>query len=116
MQEITDEVAGDVRVGMESKEHLRLEGVVFVVEPQRNRPDGRDLSPVASDWRNGRIRLLFRPTLGRYWDVPIRRFVDAEDDLAVGQLFLSCSPSSLSQRCFSSGSFSAAVALGLTGR
>ncbi len=39
VEEITDEVAGDVRVWMKPKEHLRLQSVVFA-EPQRNRTDG----------------------------------------------------------------------------
>jgi hypothetical protein len=82
VKEITDEMACDVRVRVKSKEYLRLE-CGFLVEPQGNRADNRDLSPVAPDWRNGGIGAFFRPSLRRYWNIPIRRLVDAEDRLAV---------------------------------
>lgn len=115
MQEITDQMAVDISVGMESEENLRLQRLV-VVEPEGDRTDGRDLSPVTMDWRNLWIGAFFLPSLGCNGSITIRRFINAEDNFAVGQLFLSCSPSSSSHRCFSSGSFSAAVSRGLTGR
>jgi hypothetical protein len=59
VQEITDEMACDVRIRVKPKEHLRLE-CVFLVEPQGNCTDNRDLSPVAPDWRNIWIRTFFR--------------------------------------------------------
>jgi hypothetical protein len=115
MQEITDQMAIDILVGVESKEDLRLQRLI-VVEPQGDRADGRDFSPVTSDWRNLWIGAFSGPSLGCDGSISIRRFIDTQDGFAVAQLFLSCSASSLSQRCFSSGSFSAAVSRGLTGR
>ena len=115
MQKITDQIARHVFGRVQPKEDLRLKRVILT-EPERNGTDSRDLSPVASDWRNGRVRPFFGPSLGRNWNVTVRRLVDTENRLAISQLFLSCSASSLSQRTFSSGSFSAAPSLGLTGR
>ena len=83
MQKITDQVARHVLIRMQPKEDLRLQRVILT-EPKRNCTDSRDLSPVASDWRNGRIRAVFGPSLSRDWDVTVRRFVDTEDRLAVG--------------------------------
>jgi len=115
MQKITNQVTRHVLVGMQPKEHLCSESVALT-EPECDCTDSRDLSPVATDWRNGRIGAFFGPPLSRDWDVAVRRLVDTENRLAISQLFLSCSASSLSQRSFSSGSFSAAPSLGLTGR
>jgi hypothetical protein len=71
MQKITDQVACHVLIRMQPKEHLRLEGV-SLIEPECYCTDGRDLSPVAPDWRNGRIRAFFGPSLRRDRDVAIR--------------------------------------------
>jgi hypothetical protein len=46
MEEITNEVAGDVLVGMEPEENLRLQRFL-VVKTQSDRTDGRDLSPLS---------------------------------------------------------------------
>lgn len=51
--EIENQVARYVLIWVLPKEHLRLESVILA-EPERNRADSRDLSPVAPDWRNGR--------------------------------------------------------------
>lgn len=83
MQKITDQVARHVLIWMKPKEHLRLECVVLI-KLECNCTDGRDLSPVASDWRNGRVRPLFGPSLGRDWSMTVRRFIDTKDRLAVG--------------------------------
>jgi len=83
MQKITNQVARYVLIWMEPKEHLRLECVVLT-ESECNCTDSRDLSPVASDWRNGRVRPFFGPSLGRDWSMTVRRFVDTEKRLAVG--------------------------------
>jgi len=115
MEKITNQVARHVLIRMEPKEHLRPELLVFT-ESECNCTDSRDLSPVTTDWRNGRIGPFFGPSLSRDGDVAVRRLINTKNRLAVGQLFLSCSASSLSQRAFSSGSFSAAPSLGLTGR
>ena len=70
MEKITDQVARHVLIGVEPKEHLRLECIVLA-EPERNCANRRDLSPVAADWRNGRIGTLFGPALGRDWNVAV---------------------------------------------
>ena len=71
MQKITDQVARHVLIRMQPKEHLRLECVVLA-KPECYCTDRGDLSPVAPDWRNSRIRPFFGPSLGRDWDVAIR--------------------------------------------
>lgn len=83
MEEVTDQVAGDVLVGMEPEEHLCLQRLVLA-KPECDCADGSDLSPVAPDWRNLWIGAFFGPSLCGYWDVPIRRFVDTKDGFAVG--------------------------------
>mgnify|MGYP007116969874 CR=1 FL=1 len=70
MQKITDQVTRHVLIGVQPEEHLRLEGVMLP-EPERNCANRGDLSPVAADWRNGRVRPFFGPALGRDWDVAV---------------------------------------------
>jgi hypothetical protein len=70
MQKISDQVARHILIWVQPEEHLRLE-CVTLPEPERNCPNRRDLSPVAADWRNGRIGALFGPALGRDRNVTV---------------------------------------------
>jgi hypothetical protein len=71
MEKVTDQVACHILIRVKPEEHLRLKCIILT-EPQRNCTDSRDLSPVAPDWRNGRVCPFLGPSLGRDWDVAVR--------------------------------------------